>query len=34
MIIKYKDYKQFKGQADIEFGGIIDDTQKQLEEEK
>ena len=34
MIIKYKDYKQFKGQADIEFGGIIDDTQKQPEEQK
>ena len=34
MIIKYKDYKQFKGQADIEFGGIIDDTEKQPEEQK
>ncbi len=34
MIIKYKDYKQFKGQADIEFGGIIDDTEKQPEDQK
>lgn len=26
MIIKYEDYKQFKGTADIKFGDIVDDT--------
>lgn len=26
MIIKYEDYKQFKSDVDIKFGGIIDDT--------
>lgn len=26
MIIKYEDYRQFKGQAEIKFGDIIDDT--------
>ena len=26
MVIRYDDYKQFKGEADIKFGGIVDDT--------
>jgi Outer membrane lipoprotein-sorting protein len=26
MVIRYDDYKQFKSQTDIQFGGIVDDT--------
>ncbi len=32
MIIKYEDYKQFKSDVDIKFGGIIDDTATQQPE--
>ena len=31
MIIKYEDYKQFKSDADIIFGDIVDETQQQPE---
>jgi hypothetical protein len=26
MVIRYDDYKQFKSETDIKFGGIVDDT--------
>ena len=32
MIIKYEDYKQFKSDADITFGEIVDDTEAQEEQ--
>ena len=32
MIIKYEDYKQFKSDADITFGEIVDETKAQEEQ--
>lgn len=29
MVIKYEDYKQFKSETDIKFGGIVDETEGQ-----
>ena len=34
MIVKYEDYKQFKSDANIQFGNAVDESGKELKGQK